>query len=260
MGTSLLAQRARERERALAMADLSDDDDEPLKKKKKKKKSAAPQPQKMGGLKPRTFSASELKPFRRVLWEEHDDEAVDEADLGDTRRRLGLRVPDVRKLPCKFWQRGECARGAACSFAHAAAGAEATTARCPPPVASLSTPGLPRSIGRAMLHFGHREPSPIQAQAWPAALRGHDLLCRAPTGSGKTLGYLLPAAAHALAAPPAPAGCGPVALVLVPTRELAMQVLGVARALRRPCSLRSEALYGGEPREEQCEVPHDDLT
>ena len=46
------------------------------------------------------------------------------------------------------------------------------------------------------MHLGLRTPSAIQAQAWPAALRGHDLLCRAPTGSGKTLAYLLPAAAR----------------------------------------------------------------
>ena len=44
------------------------------------------------------------------------------------------------------------------------------------------------------------------------------------------------------------------ALVLAPTRELAMQVLGTCRALRRPCGVRSEAIYGGEPREDQIEA------
>ena len=62
---------------------------------------------------------------------------------------------------------------------------------------------------------------------WRAALKGIDLICRAPTGSGKTLAYLLHAAAHCEAQPRAPpAGAGPAVLVLVPTRELALQVGG----------------------------------
>ena len=234
--------------------DGSDDEDLRRKKKKKKKQAGPAPPQKIGGLKPRTFAEKELTPFTRVLWQGAEPLSNDPpGTAAAARQRLGLRVPDVRKLPCKFWQRGTCARGDACSFAHGE-GATQNVACCPPPLDGLGEPGLPRCFGRAMLHLGHRTLTAIQAQAWPAALRGLDLLCRAPTGSGKTLGYLLPAAAHTLAAVPPPAGGGPVALVLVPTRELAMQVLGVCRTLRRPCSLRCEGIYGGEPREDQVEA------
>ena len=239
----------------------SDGSDEPVKKKKKKKVDPASlAPLKIGHLKPREYTTSELKPFKRMLWQDGgaDEQPPDEEALAATRRQLGLRVPDVRKLPCKFWHRGTCTRGDACSFAHDSGaksmGPALAVARCPPPVSSLSDPGLPRCLGRAMLHLGHRTPSAIQAQAWPAALRGHDLLCKAPTGSGKTLAYILPAAAHALAAPSTPPGAGPATLVLVPTRELAMQVTGLCRTLHRPCSLRCEAIYGGEPRDEQIEA------
>ena len=232
------------------------DDDAPRKKKKKKTKAAVAAPQKIGGLLPRKFG-NHLAPFKRILWQTDDDDSPPSpSTVAATRQRLGLRVPDVRRLPCKFWQRGTCARGAACSFAHSeeADAPSCSAASCPPPIESLSDPGLPRCVGRAMLHLGHRTPSSIQAQAWPCALKGHDLLCKAPTGSGKTLAYVLPATAHALAAPSAPSGGGPIALVLVPTRELAQQVLGVCRALKRPCGLKCEALYGGEPRVEQVET------
>ncbi|EOD32209.1 hypothetical protein EMIHUDRAFT_202853 [Emiliania huxleyi CCMP1516] len=108
-----------------------------------------------------------------------------------------------------------------------------------------------------MVSLGHREASPVQAQVWPVALAGLDLLCRAPTGSGetscKTLAYLLPAFAHAAAqSRPTRPGEGPRALVLVPTRELAVQTLSVARSLQRVSGgLRAAAVYGGGPREEQ---------
>ena len=103
-----------------------------------------------------------------------------------------------------------------------------------------------------MLHLGFREPSSVQAQAWPAALSGLDIVCRSPTGSGKTLAYVLPAMVHVQAAkPPLQPGSGPAAMVLVPTRELAIQVAGVCRGLKRVCGVHTEALYGGDPRDEQ---------
>ena len=245
------------------MADSDDDGDEkvPKKHKKRNKKQEEEAPVKLGKMKPKSFTPKELQPFQRVLWCNPVDHAAAGSDETQAlRRKLGLRVPDVRRLPCKFWQRGACARGDACSFAHVAAGnaddgnSSSSGARCPPPVLDLSDPGLPKCIGRAMLHFGHRKPAPIQSQTWSAALCGHDLLCRAPTGSGKTLAYILPAAAHALVATPPGPGGGPNALVLVPTRELAMQVHGLCQSLRRPCGIKAEAVYGGEPREDQVEA------
>jgi hypothetical protein len=67
---------------------------------------------------------------------------------------------------------------------------------CPPPIASASDPHLPPSFGAlfAALHF--TEPSRVQRQCWPAALTGADVLGIAPTGSGKTIAYLLPSVPH----------------------------------------------------------------
>ena len=233
-----------------------DSDEETVKKKKKKKKKKVPEnqpPPKIGSMVPKTWTPQMLVPFKRVLWEGGADDATaaDDTEAQRLRQRLGLRVPEVRRKTCRFWRQGLCKRGDACSFAHGETASGPEPPMCPPPVESLSDPGLPRCIGRAMLHLGLREPSPIQAQAWPAALHGHDLLCRAPTGSGKTLGYLLPAVVHALAAPAPKSGTGPSVVILLPTRELCMQVLGVCRSLRRPCGIHVEALYGGEPREDQ---------
>ena len=64
----------------------------------------------------------------------------------------------------------------------------------------------------------------VQRQAIPALLGGADTVAVAPTGSGKTLAYVLPAVPHILAQDPLKVGQGPIALVLLPTRELAIQV------------------------------------
>lgn len=93
-----------------------------------------------------------------------------------------------------------------------------------PPVDPQAAPFEP-SIIAALQGAGFTDPSPIQAQGWPVALSGKDLVAVAKTGSGKTLGFLLPTI-HAIleqrkqgggAAPPA-------ALVIAPTRELAIQI------------------------------------
>ena len=70
-------------------------------------------------------------------------------------------------------------------------------------------------------------PSPIQAAAWPVVLAGDDLIAVAKTGSGKTLGFLLPAF-HALGSQKQSSSSSTkiFALVLAPTRELALQISG----------------------------------
>ena len=70
---------------------------------------------------------------------------------------------------------------------------------------------------------GFTAPTPIQAQSWPIALQNRDIVAIAKTGSGKTLGYLLPAFLH-LRQTKANSRAGPIVLVLAPTRELATQI------------------------------------
>lgn len=84
----------------------------------------------------------------------------------------------------------------------------------------------------------------VQQQTVPAALAGHDLLVSAETGSGKTLAYLIPLAQRILAAA-ADKRPGTRALILVPTRELARQVLKQCRELLAQSPLRAQAITGG---------------
>ena len=70
---------------------------------------------------------------------------------------------------------------------------------------------------------GFSAPSPIQAQSWPVAMQNRDIVAVAKTGSGKTLGYLIPGFMH-LQRVRNDSRMGPTILVLSPTRELATQI------------------------------------
>ena len=95
---------------------------------------------------------------------------------------------------------------------------------------------------RALDALGYEEPTPIQRETIPPLLAGHDLLGQAATGTGKTAAFALPLL-HALA----PGAPGPSALVLVPTRELAMQVCEAVHRYGRELGARVLPLYGGQP-------------
>lgn len=75
---------------------------------------------------------------------------------------------------------------------------------------------------------GFSAPTPIQAQSWPIALHGRDIVAIAKTGSGKTLGYLIPGFIHLKRLRNNPQ-LGPSVLVLSPTRELATQIQDEAK-------------------------------
>src|SRR6478735_10828892 len=81
--------------------------------------------------------------------------------------------------------------------------------------------GLDARIVDALTALGYEEPTPIQEQTIPPLIAGRDLLGQAATGTGKTAAFALPIVQRLATAGRA---AGPVALVLVPTRELAMQV------------------------------------
>ncbi|MEM9257430.1 MAG: DEAD/DEAH box helicase [Pseudomonadota bacterium] len=92
--------------------------------------------------------------------------------------------------------------------------------------------------------LGLVEPTPVQIETVPAALAGRDVLVCAPTGSGKTLSFLLPIANKILASNHHLTS-GTLALVLVPTRELARQVVKQGRSLLTKTPLRIQAITGG---------------
>ncbi|XP_012327205.2 probable ATP-dependent RNA helicase DDX43 [Aotus nancymaae] len=98
---------------------------------------------------------------------------------------------------------------------------------------------------------GFKEPTPIQAQAWPVVLQGIDLIGVAQTGTGKTLCYLIPGFIHLDLQPTLKGQRNrPGMLVLTPTRELALQVEGECCKYSYK-GLRSVCVYGGGNRDEQ---------
>ncbi|KAG5056411.1 hypothetical protein JHK86_011407 [Glycine max] len=94
---------------------------------------------------------------------------------------------------------------------------------------------------------GFSAPTPIQAQSWPIALQGRDIVAIAKTGSGKTLGYLVPAFIH-LKRSGNNSKMGPTALVLSPTRELATQIQDEAVKFGKSSRISCACLYGGAPK------------
>ena len=120
---------------------------------------------------------------------------------------------------------------------------------------SFDSLGLRAELVRAVVTAGYKTPTPIQAQAIPLILNRHDLLAGAQTGTGKTAGFTLPLLQILSAAPkprnegrPATGPRAVRALILVPTRELAMQVEESVRAYGKYLPRTSSAaVFGGVP-------------
>jgi len=113
------------------------------------------------------------------------------------------------------------------------------------PVLSFAEPNFPKYMSDKLFSKGFSEPTAIQAVGWPNSLSGRDVVGVAQTGSGKTLAFLLPAFVHINAQPFLNRGDGPIALVLLPTRELAQQVQTVANEYGQMCNVRHTCVYGG---------------
>ncbi len=107
----------------------------------------------------------------------------------------------------------------------------------------------PRLLDR-LSDLGYEEPTPIQREAIPPLLEGRDLLAEAPTGTGKTAAFALPTLHRLAASKPrdgARADGQVAALVLVPTRELAMQVSEAIHRYGERLGTRVLPIYGGQP-------------
>ena len=85
----------------------------------------------------------------------------------------------------------------------------------PRPVRTFEEASFPDYILQAVKSSGFEKPTPIQAQGWPIALTGRDMVGLAETGSGKTLAFVLPAIVHINAQPFLQPGDGPIVLILV---------------------------------------------
>jgi len=109
---------------------------------------------------------------------------------------------------------------------------------------AFSDLGLRPELLQVLTALGYEEPTPIQRESIPPLLEGKDLLGQAATGTGKTAAFALPLL-HRLA--PQPRGKQPSALVLVPTRELAIQVSEAVHRYGRELGARVLPIYGGQP-------------
>ncbi|GAB0090145.1 RNA helicase [Sergentomyia squamirostris] len=118
----------------------------------------------------------------------------------------------------------------------------------PNPIQSFGEVVFPDYVMNGIRRQGYETPTPIQAQGWPIALSGSNMVGIAQTGSGKTLGFILPAIVHINNQPPLARGDGPIALVLAPTRELAQQIQQVATEFGSASYVRNTCVFGGAPR------------
>ena len=116
------------------------------------------------------------------------------------------------------------------------------------PSNTFASLGLTESLLRALAKERLVEPTPIQASAIPHLLTGRDLLGIAQTGTGKTAAFALPMLQRLIGAPARPAQFATRALVLAPTRELALQIEASLRRLGSQQPLRVVAILGGVSR------------
>ncbi len=115
----------------------------------------------------------------------------------------------------------------------------------PNPIQSFDEVYIPDYVMNEIVRQKYDKPTPIQAQGWPIALSGVNMVGIAQTGSGKTLGYILPAIVHINNQPNLQRGDGPIALVLAPTRELAQQIQTIANDFGSASYVRNTCIFGG---------------
>ncbi|MBP6121010.1 MULTISPECIES: ATP-dependent RNA helicase RhlE [Providencia] len=110
---------------------------------------------------------------------------------------------------------------------------------------NFSDLALNEEILLAINELGYETPTPIQQQAIPAVLAGHDLLASAQTGTGKTAGFTLPILQKLIETPRGKNRRPVRALILTPTRELAAQVAENVKEYSRHLNIRSLVIFGG---------------
>lgn len=109
----------------------------------------------------------------------------------------------------------------------------------------FSTLGLRPAVCAPLARLGYETPTPVQTRAIPLVLSGVDLLARAQTGTGKTAAFGLPIIDGLIGQPQTARRTKPCSLVLVPTRELAVQVHRALSAYGAPLRVRVTAIFGG---------------
>ncbi|KEP63213.1 UNVERIFIED_CONTAM: DEAD-family helicase [Hammondia hammondi] len=126
--------------------------------------------------------------------------------------------------------------------------------RVPPPIRTWAESALPWELIEAVKHANYDRPTPIQMQAIPIALEQRDLIGIAETGSGKTAAFVLPMLTYVKGLPPLNEDTGqdgPYALILAPSRELALQIDEETQKFASFCKCQTVAVVGGRSAETQ---------
>ncbi|XP_050539442.1 ATP-dependent RNA helicase DDX42 [Daktulosphaira vitifoliae] len=127
----------------------------------------------------------------------------------------------------------------------------------PYPVSSFAHFNFDETLMKAIRKSEFTQPTPIQAQAIPAALSGRDIIGIAKTGSGKTLAFIWPMLIHIMDQPELKEGDGPIGLILAPTRELSQQIYTEVKKFGKIYNLRVVCCYGGGSKWEQSKALED---
>lgn len=124
----------------------------------------------------------------------------------------------------------------------------------PQPIRSFVHLGFDRKMLALLMKLGLEAPTAIQAQAFPVALSGRDMIGIAKTGSGKTLAFTLPMVRHVMDQRELRKDEGPIAIVLSPTRELTHQIFVQAKKFLNVYGAECAAIYGGVGKWEQIQA------
>ncbi|VDK46951.1 unnamed protein product [Anisakis simplex] len=164
-------------------------------------------------------SSIQYAPFNKNFYQEHEQiKAMSALKVFEIRNRLNLKVAGLNP---------------------------------PKPVSAFAHFGFDEALMNVIRKSEYEHPTAIQAQSIPAALSGRDVLGIAKTGSGKTVAYLWPAIVHIMDQPTLEPGDGPIALIVVPTRELAIQVYQEAKRFCKVYNIAVICAYGGGSKWEQ---------
>lgn len=123
--------------------------------------------------------------------------------------------------------------------------------KCPRPIKNWYQCGLTSKILEVIAEQKYERPTSIQAQAIPVIMSGRDLIGIAKTGSGKTMAFVLPMLRHVMDQPRLSINDGPIALIMTPTRELAMQTYSECCKFTKMMGLGVVCAYGGAPIKDQ---------
>lgn len=194
-------------------------------------------------------STMKYPPFTRVFYQEPPELARLNAE-----EKAALRSPTVATTDTEKEEGKEEGKGKGVKE-DPGEGMRVRGKRVPAPITRWSQAGLPSRVHPILEKYHFTSPTPIQRQALPIAMQGRDMIGVAKTGSGKTLAFLLPLLRHIHGQTPGPGpssttvagGGAPHAIILAPTRELAIQIHREARPFLRVLGLKGACVYGGAP-------------